>query len=439
MLQNGVIPKSEPLIRVGIILPEDKQNSLNLEITHPQHTELTLGSGSQLSLESISLDVEIKDNRLCVKTNGNSISSNSLKIKQTKCDSSVTIHSVIAGRGFHWAKHIPVKLPHTVEFSVVDGHLLLINELPLETYLACVATSEMGAACPSAFLEAQTIVARSWMLANIEQKHIFLGFDVCNDDCCQRYQGKNNFTEQSFTASFASSGQVLIYDEKICDARYSKSCGGVMETFENLWENTPLPYMKNITDTPQAVPKDLSDENTAKEWILSSPISYCSSEYIPEKDLKKYLGDVDESGEYYRWTVEISQEELCKHLQNIMDPELATVLDLLPLKRAGSARLLELEIQYLNKSGTKKTKIVYKDYEVRRLLHPMFLYSSAIVIDKKEADPSKTPEKFIYHGAGWGHGAGLCQIGGLGMGLNGKSAEEIVLHYYPGSKLEKIY
>ncbi|MBK7096084.1 MAG: SpoIID/LytB domain-containing protein [Saprospiraceae bacterium] len=179
-------------------------------------------------------------------------------IEQNEQDSIIIVKDVIAGRGFHWAKKIDVKLAYRLIISVVNSNILLINELPLEEYLACVATSEMSSECPDTYIEAQSIVARSWMLANVEQKHVALGFDVCNDDCCQRFQGVNNLTEHSRKAARATRGKVLMYNNKIVDARYSKSCGGVMERFENLWENDPKDYMLNIPDAPGNIIVDLT-------------------------------------------------------------------------------------------------------------------------------------------------------------------------------------
>lgn len=403
MLKPGIIPNKEPLIRVGVVLPEDRKEKISLE--------LPSGEKKEISIEDVS---------------------GIIRFESKEKDSFFILHDVTAGRGFHWNKFIEVRLPHAVEVYIKEDFLVVVNELPLETYLSCVATSEMSGDCPPAFIEAQTIVARSWMLANIEQKHVQLGFDVCNDDCCQRYQGLNNITDSSIAGSRNTHGKVLIYGDSICDARYSKSCGGIMESFENLWEGPPLPYMQNITDGPEAIETDLSREPDFYNWVNSEPATWCSPHYIPEKELKKYLGNVDEAGNYFRWKEEISQEELCDNLNNKLELGVKRVISIDPLKRAGSGRLLELRLSYIDKKGEEKELIIYKDYEIRRLLHKKFLYSSAIAIET-------TPLGFRLKGAGWGHGAGLCQIGAIGMSLHGKSAEEIVFHYYPGSELKKIY
>ncbi len=435
MLEKGKIPAKEPLLRVGIVLPEDRQDEISIELPAASHVQL---DGQTLTMEQDSLlNVVMRDGGLACSLGERTFTGKSLAIAHA--EKAFLIRPVIAGRGFHWAKHIDVNLPDKIEISVTDGHLLVVNELTLEKYLACVATSEMSAACPPSFLEAQTIVARSWMLANIEQKHVNLGFDVCNDDCCQRYQGINNLSAESEKAAADTSGQVLMYAGSICDARYSKNCGGIMERFENLWENTPLPYMKSISDSAEPIIRDLTNEDEAREWILSSPDCFCGPTHIPQTDLKKYLGHVDEAGEYFRWTVKITEEDLRANLKDKAIPDIAKVVDLKTLKRGGSGRLLELGITYETEGGDTKEMTVIKDYEARRLLHPSFLFSSAVIIEKETDPVSGQPAGFVYRGAGWGHGSGLCQMGGLGMGLDGYSSEEIVLHYYPGSHLEKIY
>ncbi len=253
----------------------------------------------------------------------------------------------------------------------------------------------------------------------IEQKHVHFGFDVCNDDCCQRYQGVNNLTPQSKAGALNTRGQVLMFDNKICDARYSKSCGGVMEKFESIWENKPLPYMQNIPDAKENICVDLTKEPEMKKWVNSVPRTFCSPHYIPENKLKKYLGNVDEEGKYFRWTVETSQQELVDNINEKLKLNAKAVLSLIPLKRAGSGRMLELEIKYIDNDDDLRSYIIEKDYEVRRVLHKMFLYSSALIIEEINPGDQDYPEDFIFKGAGWGHGAGLCQIGALGMMIPG--------------------
>ena len=434
MLAPNTIPDSEPTLRVGIILPEDNQKAVILDISN--------SSGIKIIFDGIKKEIEHK--LIVFEAKGNVIYFNGYeakKIEITQQDENdfITVKSVIAGRGFHWAKHIEVKLSHKLEFSIKDNNFLLINELPIEEYLASVATSEMSAECPESYTEAQTIVARSWMLANVEQKHIHLGFDVCNDDCCQRFQGINHLTEHSKSATKNTRGQVLMYKGEIVDARYSKSCGGIMEKFENLWENTPKDYMQNKSDAPNDFGVDLTQELQLRKWVRSVPKSFCSPHYIKEEELHKYLGNVDEQGNYFRWRIETTQKELADNIRDKIGIDIKNVIAIIVMKRAGSGRILELLIEYIDSKGLENSVIIHKDYEVRRVLHKMFLYSSSIDIEAISLSDSPFPDKFIFIGAGWGHGAGLCQIGGIGMSLAGYDTEEIVTHYYPGAGLVKIY
>ncbi len=441
MLKPGVIPENEPLLKVGIVLPQDKQQLITLMVEDVDAAFLVINDDSKIPLVRINhkTEIAIENDSLHIESYNYPEAIRNIKIIQENENNSIDVYPVIAGRGFHWAKHIHVKLPYTIELKIADNSLLLINELPLEMYLACVSTSEMSAECPGSFIEAQTIVARSWMLANVEQKHIPLGIDVCNDDCCQRYQGVNNLTEVSKSGALKTKGQVLLYDDKICDARYSKSCGGIMEKFENLWEGTALPYMQNIPDAEVDFKMDLRIETEMRKWVESVPETFCSPHYVPENELKKYLGGVDEEGHYFRWSIKVSQEEIVNNLVDKLNLNISTVVSLIPLKRAGSGRLLELEIRYLDKALDHHSLIIYRDYNIRQALHKKFLYSSAIIIEEISSEGSKYPKGFIFKGAGWGHGAGLCQIGGLGMALKGYNTKEILYHYYPGSTLKKIY
>lgn len=439
MLNPGVIPEKEPLLRVGIVLPEDKQKSLSLKISDLTITQILIDNSQTGYVTGKEIEVTLGESGIELRGENGTEHATSLKFIQKNENGYIIVHPVIAGRGFHWAKQISVKLPYTIEITVVEDFLLVVNELPLEYYLACVATSEMGAECPESFIEAQTIVARSWMLANVEQKHVHLGFDVCNDDCCQRYQGINNLTLQSKAGASNTHGEVLVYGNQICDARYSKSCGGVMEKFENLWEDTPLPYMQNIPDSEEKFNIDLTKETDMKKWVNEVPRTFCSPHYIPEDKLSKYLGNVDEEGKYFRWTIKISQQELVENINDKLSINAKAVLSLIPLERAGSGRMLKLKINYLDDNAMKHSLIIEKDYQVRRVLHKMFLYSSAIIIEEVKPEGADYPEEFIFKGAGWGHGAGLCQIGALGMALNGYKTSDILYHYYPGSQLKKLY
>jgi SpoIID/LytB domain protein len=236
-------------------------------------------------------------------------------------------------------------------------------------------------------------------------------------------------------------GQVLVYGDRICDARYSKSCGGIMEKFSTIWGGQDYDYLQVAPDTgPGTAEKiiPLNSEQEITEWIDQTPLSFCSSKTVPEKNLKKYLGRVDEEGKYFRWQLTYSQQEICALLNERLNLKARSILDFIPLQRGGSGRLIRLQINYRDRDGKECTTLINRDVEIRRILHRRFLYSSCIYFSRKSG-PENYPVEFTIHGAGWGHGVGLCQIGALGMALQDYKTEDILKHYYPGSQLKLIY
>ncbi|MCK4903616.1 MAG: SpoIID/LytB domain-containing protein [Candidatus Marinimicrobia bacterium] len=430
----------EPIIRVGIILPEYKKTSIEIKLLNPQQYKINTGELSELlnieiQSKSILINNEPVDNILIepIKIDGEI---NPACVKTT-ADRHPIINSVPIGRGFHWQNEIQVQLPGGINIKNHNGYLFVINELHLEQYLPYVATSEMNPDCPPALLEAQTIAARSWLLVNRKVNHPELDIDVCNDDCCQRYQGVTNVPDQSLQTLQNTSGQVLLYNNKICDARYSKCCGGITESYENVWGEKPIPYLSSISDNPQ--PNDnLITTNDHESFINSSPPAFCSEKYISSSDIQKYLGKVDKSGSYYRWNISYSQEELTLIINNKLDLNAKIVKKLASLNRGFSGRITELKIDYIDKSDEKTSIVLNSEYDIRNALRKQFLYSSAITIEQK-LDNNQHISSFKFNGAGWGHGVGLCQIGALGMALNGYSAEDILDHYFTDTTIDKIY
>jgi len=442
MLDKNTIPKTEPNIRVGIILPEDSFSDIIIDIPKNMPYVAASEHGEQIS-HTGKLVFTIADGTIFLKSvlSGNTWLLKPGEKEEIHPKSGFKVKNVTAGRGFHWQKLIDVYLPGLIEITMINGYLVLINELSLEEYLMCVATSEMGARCPKSLIVAQTIVARSWMLANVEQKHVDMGMDVCNDDCCQRYQGTGNLTQHSIDGALTTHGQVLTYQDKICDARYSKSCGGIMESFVTIWGGQELPYLQNLPDRagedplPAAV---IHDEKSAIKWIDDQPIAFCNPETVPEESLPDYLGNVDEGGKYYRWQVTYSQQEFCDLLNQKLNLDASYISLLIPLSRGGSGRIVELQINYEKIDGQKAQIRLDRDVAIRQSLNEGFLYSSCIYFELIRDDRDVITQ-IIIHGAGWGHGVGLCQIGALGMSLNGYSSPEILTHYYPGSQMIKIY
>jgi len=447
MLKLGLIPNEEPDIRVGIVLPEDRKEIITLKTPKTINYSIITSEKTYNLLHNTEIKVKIKNDKIITTIDNNlQFETKKIIIKPDKAikkenKAGLQINEVVAGRGFHWKKFININVTGVIEISNYNNNILVINELPIEEYLMCVATSEMGSACPPELIESQTITARSWILANIEMKHVDLEFDVCNDDCCQRYQGTTFLTDQSIKGAYNTFGQVLMSDNKICDARYSKSCGGIMETYENVWEDTPISYLQGIPDAPanfQHESLPMNTEEKVEKWILDTPESFCSSLTIAEEELPKYLGGVDDEGKYFRWEVNYSQAEITKLLSNQLNIQAKSILDILPIKRGKSGRLTEIEVVYIDNLNIQLTLKISNQYYIRKYFDEKFLYSSAFIVKKGKIE-NNIPNSFTLLGAGWGHGVGYCQIGALGMALKGYSTENIVYHYFPGSVLKKIY
>ena len=415
MLIKGSTPTKEPLVSIGLILPIDKQ----------EYVKITSKNNPDYEIKAL-------DNQLLV----NGEKSSKFNLQELTGESSYNIKPVTAGRGFHWQKQINISIKGSIKIKNIDGCLFLVNEVGMEDDHMSVATSEMSGECPEALLEAQTIAARSWLMASEEQKHKDLGIDACNDDCCQRYQGIKNISARAKSAALNTRGKFVIYKNKICDTRYSKSCGGISEDNENVWDDNPKKYLRGIFDGSGDIP-DLSNKEQLNKWIFEPEDCYCSNEHVSKSDLKRFLGSVDESGDYFRWEITYSNEQLTKIINKKLNESFDSIESLIPMKRGASGRIMILKIS--GKKDNKEQKIlVDSEYNIRNTLHPEFLYSSAFVINANSGSES-CAEKITLSGAGWGHGAGLCQIGALGMAINGKSSEDILKHYFTSTEIKKIY
>ena len=302
----------------------------------------------------------------------------------------------------------------------------------------CVATSEMSGNCPLALLEAQTIVARSWILAAAEKKHKELDLDACNDDCCQRYQGIANINQESIKATKNTRGIILVHDGEVCDTRYSKSCGGISENNENVWNTDPKPYLISVVDSRFSEHNDVTSENGFRQWVKRKTFSFCGPEFIPESELTKFLGSVDVKGQYFRWKISYNNEEITDLINSKTKKIFRNIRSLVPLKRGQSGRITELKIVGEADDGSADSILIESEYEIRRVLHHEFLYSSAFTVETNSNDENGE-NRFTLRGAGWGHGVGLCQIGALGMALDGRKTDEILFHYYHSSEIRKTY
>ena len=364
------------------------------------------------------------------------------------------LRNVTIGVNFHWERREDQKFEGKLKFIVENGALTAINVIGVEDYLTSVISSEMSATASENLLKAHAVISRSWLLAQIEKnkeivaqkkeysactctddelikwydREDHVNFDVCADDHCQRYQGLTRASTKKVRDAIAQTwGEVLAYNGKICDARFSKCCGGAVEEFQHCWEPVKHGYLVKLRDSenPAELP-DLTVEENARKWIMDSPDAFCNT---TDKDiLSQVLNSYDqETVNFYRWKVEYDKKELGELILKRSGVDYGEILDLVPVERGTSGRLVRLKIV-----GTKKTMTIGKELEIRRTLSASHLYSSAFVVEK-------SGNKFILHGAGWGHGVGLCQIGAAVMGERGYNYEQILLHYFVGASVEKRY
>lgn len=434
-------------------MSEKKQPAVSVGIMGDKRIEFTLCTDYKCSNGSIvsgNAVVELVDGEILY--NGKKYES--LLFEACVPEGSFWLRGVTIGVNFHWERKEDQRFGNNLKFIVEGDRITAINLIGVEDYLTSVISSEMSATASEELLKAHAVISRSWLLAQMaknkeittskstysaftenEQERIkwydredHINFDVCADDHCQRYQG---MTRQSTTkvreAIEATWGELLKYDGKICDARFSKSCGGAFEEFQNCWENVRYPYLvkqrdsKRITELP-----DLTQEEEAFKWITGSPEAFCNT--TDKEILSQVLNNYDqETTDFYRWRVEYTPEELSALILKRIGIDFGLVTDLIPVERGTSGRLIKLKIV-----GSKRTLTIGKELEIRKALSPSHLYSSAFVVLKENG-------KFVLVGAGWGHGVGLCQIGAAVMGAQGYKYKDILLHYYIGASIEKEY
>lgn len=437
--------KEEPIVSVGIVSASKLLFSLNAPYTV---------CGSQRCGKQV---VELSEGRILWE---NALY-DELLFEPTDAQSSFTLEDVTIGVNFHWERKEAQTFLGKLRFIVEDNNICAINELPVETYLTSVISSEMRATSSLELLKAHAVISRSWLLAQMEQRKAknnnvekqpsffktneeivrwydredHKRFDVCADDHCQRYQGITKAANKHVVEAIQqTAGEILTSHGEICDARYSKCCGGAVEEFQYCWENIKKPYLQALPDTlPDSTPlPDLTDEAVACQWILSSPDAFCNT--TDQKVLSQVLNDFDqETTDFYRWSQTYSQAEVKQLLEEKLEVQFGDIIDLVPLSRGKSGRIYRLKIV-----GKERTLIIGKELEIRRALSKSHLYSSAFIVEKADIKDG-VPQKFIIKGAGWGHGVGLCQIGAAMMGKQGYRYEEILLHYYKGAEITKAY
>ncbi|SFG17754.1 DUF4922 domain-containing protein [Prevotella sp. KH2C16] len=441
--------RKEPEVSVGIVSGEEIHFALNRPY---------LAKGEEISGEQV---VSFAEGGIL--WNGNQY--RELKFTPQRPDASFSLHDVTIGVNFHWERKEMQTFLGTLRFVVEEDKICAINELPVEQYLESVISSEMSATSSLELLKAHAVISRSWLLAQMQRRQR-LGeetdsffsfikkddelirwydreehtiFDVCADDHCQRYQGITKETSRRVAEAVSDTrGQILTSEGDICDARFSKCCGGMTEEYQYCWENTPKPYLTAVRDIAQGISPaqrqnpDLTVEAEADRWIRTNQPAFCNT--ADRKVLAQVLNDYDqETQDFYRWTVEYSQGELSALLSDKLKMDFGAIVDLVPVERGRSGRISKLKIV-----GTERTFTIGKELEIRRALSETHLYSSAFVVDRLDLQDG-IPQRFVIHGAGWGHGVGLCQIGAAVMGEQGYDYHDILLHYYQGAEIQKIY
>lgn len=442
----------EPVIAVGIL----KAPAIRLRLTG--RFVLTLSG------KGVTGDIEVRTGHRGVelRTGGRSIAAGeSIRLSPgVPWQGEFTVMGVVIGIGLHWESKENQVFRGNMRFMKESGEVRLVNELPAEQYLRSVITSEMNASSPLELLKAHAIISRSWLISQVEAPQRKLpsrgagepalddmeilrwydredheGFHVCADDHCQRYQGFARTGDARVDRAVdETAGQVLTHSGRLCDTRYSKCCGGMTERYESCWEPVAHPCLESVPDREQAsgnVP-DLRQEPLAGGFIRGRPEAFCNTE---DTDLvKQVLNDYDHPGSgHFRWEVRYTRQELSELIAEKSGLEFGEILELEPVERGPSGRLVRLRI-----IGSRRTMVVGKELEIRRWLSPSHLYSSAFIVER-DTGAGGVPDGFKLRGAGWGHGVGLCQIGAAVMASGGYGHRQILQHYYRGATINQWY
>ena len=463
---NGIVTKlktsKETETETATLYNNGKQPNVTVGIVSGQKIHFSLNKPYLAKGETVMGEQVVEFSEGGVLWNGNQYSK--LTFHPQSADASFSLSDVTIGVNFHWERKETQTFLGTLRFVVEADKICAINELPVEKYLESVISSEMSATSSLELLKAHAVISRSWLLAQIKKRREVAAsgnnffsfvkkddmlirwydredhtiFDVCADDHCQRYQGITKETSPHVAEAIRQTlGQVLLDGEDICDARFSKCCGGETEEFQYCWEDTPKSYLTAVRDLVLGVKNEeyssLQDEATAERWIRSNPPAFCNT--TDKKILSQVLNDYDqETADFYRWKVTYSQEKLQQLFEEKLKMNFGAILDMKAVERGKSGRISKLQI-----IGTEKTFTIGKELEIRRALSDTHLYSSAFVVDKYDKDEQGVPQRFEIIGAGWGHGVGLCQIGAAVMGEQGYAYNDILLHYYQGAEIKQLY
>lgn len=464
---NSIVTKlkasKEAELQVGTsaLYSYDKEPEVKVGIVSGQKIHFSLNKPYLAKGETVIGEQEVEFSEGGVLWNGNQYSS--LTFHPQSADASFSLSDVTIGVNFHWERKETQTFLGTLRFVVESDKICAINELPVEKYLESVISSEMSATSSLELLKAHAVISRSWLLAQMKKRrdvaesgNNFFSFtkkedmlirwydredhtifDVCADDHCQRYQGITKETSPHVAEAIRQTkGQVLLDGDEICDARFSKCCGGVTEEFQYCWEDTPKNYLTAVRDIALGIEStlpNLTNEEEAEKWIRFNPPAFCNTQ--DKRILSQVLNDYDqETVDFYRWKVTLTQEKLQQLIADRLKMDLGSILDMKSVERGTSGRISKLQI-----IGTDKTFTIGKELEIRRTLSDSHLLSSAFIVDKYDIDEQGVPQRFELIGAGWGHGVGLCQIGAAVMGEEGYQYDAILLHYYQGAEIKKLY
>ena len=464
---NSIVTKlkasKEAELQVGTsaLYSYDKEPEVKVGIVSGQKIHFSLNKPYLAKGETVIGEQEVEFSEGGVLWNGNQYSS--LTFHPQSADASFSLNDVTIGVNFHWERKETQTFLGTLRFVVESDKICAINELPVEKYLESVISSEMSATSSLELLKAHAVISRSWLLAQMKKRrdvaesgNNFFSFtkkedmlirwydredhtifDVCADDHCQRYQGITKETSPHVAEAIRQTkGQVLLDGDEICDARFSKCCGGVTEEFQYCWEDTPKNYLTAVRDIALGIEStlpNLTNEEEAEKWIRFNPPAFCNTQ--DKRILSQVLNDYDqETVDFYRWEVTLTQEKLQQLIADRLKMDLGSILDMKSVERGTSGRISKLQI-----IGTEKTFTIGKELEIRRTLSDSHLLSSAFIVDKYDIDEQGVPQRFELIGAGWGHGVGLCQIGAAVMGEEGYLYDAILLHYYQGAEIKKLY
>ena len=464
---NSIVTKlkasKEAELQVGTsaLYSYDKEPEVKVGIVSGQKIHFSLNKPYLAKGETVIGEQEVEFSEGGVLWNGNQYSS--LTFHPQSADASFSLSDVTIGVNFHWERKETQTFLGTLRFVVESDKICAINELPVEKYLESVISSEMSATSSLELLKAHAVISRSWLLAQMKKRrdvaesgNNFFSFtkkedmlirwydredhtifDVCADDHCQRYQGITKETSPHVAEAIRQTkGQVLLDGDEICDARFSKCCGGVTEEFQYCWEDTPKNYLTAVRDIALGIEStlpNLTNEEEAEKWIRFNPPAFCNTQ--DKRILSQVLNDYDqETVDFYRWKVTLTQEKLQQLIADRLKMNLGSILDMKSVERGTSGRISKLQI-----IGTEKTFTIGKELEIRRTLSDSHLLSSAFIVDKYDIDEQGVPQRFELIGAGWGHGVGLCQIGAAVMGEEGYLYDAILLHYYQGAEIKKLY